>query len=155
MKFNLSWFDATTYTTTIYKDSGITSATASPTSGTVEKGATVTISVTPASGYELDTIDVVSGGVTITYGTSAITFTMGEANVVLNVKSKSSTKYKVTENCYTCVNGGTPVMLVKNIVLGYGPNGDIVELTCTGTDCSSLNASVLAQLVEAGILIKM
>ena len=155
MKFNLSWFDdPATYTTTIYKDSGISTATASPTSGTVAEGATVTLSITAASGYELDEIEVVSGGVEIEIGDS-ITFDMGEANVVLNVKSKKSTMYKVTENVYTCVNGGTPVLLTKNIVLGYGKNGDIVDLTCAGTDCTSLNASVLAQLVDAGILIKI
>lgn len=154
MKFNLQWFDATTYTTTLYYDSGISAASASPTSGTVAKDAKVTLSLTFASGYELDSIDVAAGGVTVDIG-DAITFTMGEANVVLNIKSKSSTKYKVTENVYTCVNGGTPVNLVKNIVLGYGKNGDIVELTCTGTDCSSLNATILAQLIEAGVLIKI
>ena len=155
MKMNFSWFDdPATYTTTIYKDSHVSAASASPTSGTVAKGATVTLSLTFSSGYELDEIEVIEGDVTVTVGDS-ITFKMGEANVVLNVKSKKSTMYKVTENVYTCVNGGTPVNLTKNIVLGYGKNGDIVELTCTGTDCSSLNASVLAQLVEAGVLIKI
>ena len=39
MKFNLQWFDATTYTTTLYYDSGISAASASPTSGTVAKDA--------------------------------------------------------------------------------------------------------------------
>ena len=153
MKFNLSWFDATTYTTTIYKDAGITSATASPTSGTVEKGATVTISVTPASGYELDTIDVASGGVTITYGDS-ITFKMGEANVVLNVKSKKSTMYKVTENVYTCING-TVTNLTRNMMLQYSSNGAIIGVNCSGTDMASLNADVLAALVAAGVLVKI
>lgn len=153
MKFNLSWFDPTTYTTTMYYDSGISAASASPTSGTVEKGATVTLSLTFASGYELDSIDVAAGGVTVNIG-DTITFKMGEANVVLNIKSKKSTMYKVTENCYTCINGAV-TNLTKNIVLGYGKNGDIVEVTSTGTDCSSLNATILAQLIEAGVLIKM
>lgn len=153
MKFNLSWFDATTYTTTIYTDAGITAATASPTSGTVAEGATVTISVTAASGYELDTIDVASGGVTIEYGDS-ITFEMGEANVVLNVKSKKSTMYKVVENCYTCING-TVTNLTRNMTFTVGKTGAIVGVECSGTDLSSLNASVLASLVEAGVVIKM
>ena len=153
MKFNLSWFDATTYTTTLYYDSGISAASASPTSGTVAKDAKVTLSLTFASGYELDSIDVAAGGVTVDIG-NAITFTMGEANVVLNIKSKKSTMYKVTENVYTCING-TVTNLTKNIVLGYGKNGDIVEVTSTGTDCSSLNATILAQLIEAGVLIKI
>ena len=153
MKFNLSWFDATTYTTTIYKDSHITTATASPTSGTVAEGATVTLTVTPASGYELDTIDVASGGVTIEYGDS-ITFEMGEANVVLNVKSKKSTMYKVVENCYTCING-TVTNLTRNMTFTVGKTGAIVDVSCSGTDLSSLNAAVLASLVEAGVVIKM
>ena len=153
MKFNLQWFDATTYTTTMYYDSGISAASASPTSGTVTEETKVTLSLTFASGYELDSIDVAAGGVTVDIG-DTITFTMGDANVVLNIKSKKSTMYKVTENCYTCVNG-TVTNLTKNIVLGYGKNGDIVEVTCTGTDCSSLNATILAQLIEAGVLIKI
>lgn len=153
-KMDLRMFDdPATYTTTIYKDAGITTATASPSSGTVAKDATVTLTITPASGYELDTIDVASGGVTITYGAS-ITFTMGSANVVLNVKSKKSTLYKVTENCYTCVNG-TVTQLTRNMVLSFGKTGAIVDVTCTGTDLSSLNADVLAQLVDSGVLIKI
>ena len=38
-------------TVTVYKDSGITTATASPSSSLAE-GDTVTLTVTPASGYE-------------------------------------------------------------------------------------------------------
>ena len=154
LKLDLQMFDdPATYTTTIYKDAGITSATASPSSGTVAKDATVTISVTPASGYELDVIDVAAGGVTITYGDS-ITFKMGEANVVLNVKSKKSTLYKVTENVYTCVNG-TVTQLTRNMVLSFGKTGAIIDVTCTGTDLSSLNASILAQLIDSGVLVKI
>ena len=153
LKMDLSWFDATTYTTTIYKDSHVSTATASPTSGTVEKGATVTLSITCASGYELDKVEVVSGGVTVAIGDS-ITFTMGEANVVLNVLSKKSTVYKVTENVYTCING-TVTELTRNLEFTYGKTGAIIEVTSTGTDLSSLNSAVLASLIDAGIVIKI
>jgi len=153
LMMNLHWFDATTYTTTIYKDSHITTATASPTSGTVAEGATVTLTVTPASGYELDKIEVVSGGVTVEIGDS-ITFEMGEANVVLNVTSKKSTMYKVVENCYTCING-TVTQLTRNMTFTYGKTGAIVDVNCSGTDMASLNGAVLAALIESGVVIKI
>lgn len=154
LRMDLQWFDdPATYTTTIYYDSHVTAASASPTSGTVEEGATVTLSLTIASGYELDEIEVVSGGVEVEID-DAITFEMGDANVVLNVKTKKATVYKVTENTFVCVNGAV-TNLVKNIQLGYGKNGDIVEVTCTGTDLSSLNATILEQLIASGVLIKM
>ena len=153
-KMDLRMFDdPATYTTTIYKDANVSTATASPTSGTVAEGATVTLSLTFASGYELDKIEVVSGGVTVEIGDS-ITFEMGDANVVLNVTSKKSKLYKVTENCFTCVNG-TVTQLTRNMVLSYGKTGAIVDVSCSGTDLSSLNADVLAQLVDSGVLIKM
>jgi len=153
LMMNLHWFDATTYTTTIYKDSNITTATASPTSGTVAEGATVTLTIEPASGYELDEIEVVSGGVTVEIGDS-ITFEMGDANVVLNVTSKKSTLYKVVENCYTCING-TVTQLTRNMTFTFGPNGAIVGVNCSGTDLASLSASIIEGLVASGVIIKM
>jgi hypothetical protein len=149
---DLQWFD-TTYTTTIYTDSGISASSASPTSGTVAKGATVTVSLTFASGYELDAIDVVSGGVTVTVGDS-ITFKMGEANVVLNAKSKKSAVYMVTENTPYSINGANG-SLTKNTAFRFGPNGDIIEVTCTGSDLSSMNSAVLEALLKSGVIVKM
>jgi len=153
LHLDLQRFDDPTYTTTIYKDANVSTATASPTSGTVAEGATVTLSLTFASGYELDKIEVVSGGVTVEIDES-ITFEMGDANVVLNVTSKKSKLYKVTENVYTCVNG-TVTNLTRNMVIGYGKTGAIVDVSCSGTDLSSLNADVLAQLVDEGVLVKI
>ena len=151
MRFNLRWFD-TTYTVTCLKDSGITTFSASPASGA--KDTTVTLTITPASGYELDEIEVAAGGVTIEESSGTYSFDIGEANVTLYAKSKGSKTYKVTENVFTCVNG-TVTELTRNMKIEYSKNGAIVAVDSAGTDLSSLNADILAQLVDAGVLVKI
>jgi len=151
MKFNLSWFDST-YTVTCLADSGFSAFSASPASGA--KDTTVTLTVTPASGYELDEIEVAAGGVTIEEDDGVYSFDIGEANVVLYAKSKGNKVYKVTENVYTCVNG-TVTNLTRNLKLTFSKNGAIVAVDSDGTDLSSLNADVLKQLVDAGVLVKI
>lgn len=152
MKLNLQLF-AGTLTVTMYKDSGITTATASPDSSLAKNDA-VALTITPASGYELDEIEVIAGGVTPEFKNNAWGFKMGEADVVLNVKSKGEAMYKVVENTFTCVNG-TVTNLVKNMQLVVGPNGAIVDVSCTGTDLSSLSADIIAALVASGAIIKI
>lgn len=150
-ELNLQHFDdPATYTVTCYSDAGFSAFSASPASGA--KNTEVTLTVTPASGYELDDIEVVAGGVTVNMKTKK--FTIGEANVVLNAKSKGNKMYKITENTFCCVNG-TVTNLVKNMKLVVGPNGAIVGVDCTPTDLSSLSADILAALVASGAAIKV
>ena len=54
MELNLQYFDST-YTVTCLNGGNFTAFSASPNSS-VAKGATVTLTVTPASGYELDEV---------------------------------------------------------------------------------------------------
>lgn len=152
MKFNLQWFVDTTYTVTCLSDSGFSAFSASPASGA--KDTTVTLTVTPASGYELDGIEVAAGGVTIEEDDGVYTFDIGEANVVLFAKSKGSKTYKVLENVYTCVNG-TVTNLTRNMKIVYSKSGAISAVECDGTDLSSLSADVLAALESAGVIVKI
>ena len=152
MKLNLQMF-AGGHSVTVYKDAHMTTASASPYSD-VAKDATVALTITPASGYELAAIEVVAGGVTITETSGSYSFTMGEADVVLNVTSKKSTMYKVVENTITSVNG-TVTKLTRNMMLKEGPNGAIIGVDCTPTDLGSLSADIIAALVASGAIIKV
>ena len=58
-RLNLQMFD-TTYSVTCYKDAHATAFSASPNSS-VATDATVTLTVTPADGYEVDEIEVIEG----------------------------------------------------------------------------------------------
>jgi len=136
-------------TVTVYKDAGITTATASPNS-TLSENDEVTLTITPATGKEIDEIECVSGGVTVNMTTKK--FRMGESSVVLYVKSKSSKKYMVTENCYVCVNGSV-TKLSRNMTLQVGKTGAITGVNCDGTELT-INAG-MQELIDAGVLIKM
>jgi hypothetical protein len=148
-KINLHLFDdPETYTVTIYKDSGITTATASADSGA--EGTEITLTITPATGKELDDIQVLAGGVTVNKSTKK--FTIGTANVVLNVTSKANNLYKVTEECKVCVNDSW-VTLHKNVIVERTPAGGIKGVTCEGT-AITVNAGI-QNLIDQGILVKM
>lgn len=150
-KLNLKWFDdPATYTVTCYSDSGMSAFSASPASGA--KNTTVTLTVTPASNKELDEIEVIAGGVTITHESDTYTLKIGEANVVLYAKSKSSKAYMVTENTFTCVNG-TKVELTRNMILRTSATGAIIGVDCTGTEITLNDA--IQNLIDAGVLIKI
>ena len=146
MKLNLRQFDATTYTVTVYKDAGITTATPSADSGA--KNTEITLTITPASGYEIDDIE----GVTVNKTTKK--FTIGEANVVIYVKSKANNVYKVVESCTVNVNG-TKTNLTRNMKLITGATGAVVDIDCSGTAISTLGADMIASLVAQGIIVKM
>ena len=150
IRMNLQLF-AGSLTVTVYKDSGMTTASASPASS-LAKGDTVTLTLTPASGNEVDKVIVLSGGVTVDMATKK--FDMGESNVVLCVTSKDATTYKVVENCYCNVNG-TVTNLVRDMKIVKGPNGAIIGVDSTGTDLGSLNADIVSQLVASGVLVKI
>ena len=57
---------------------------------TAKKGETVTLTITPASDYELDEIEVVDGGVTVISGEDGYTFVMGDEEVEIEVSFKAS-----------------------------------------------------------------
>lgn len=148
-KLNLQMF-AGSLTVTVYKDSGITTATASPASS-LAKGDTVELTITPASGYELDDVEVVSGGVTVDM--DELEFTMDEADVVLNVKSKADNKYMIVENTFCCVNGSV-TRLQRNMTLEYGSNGAIVGVSSNGT-AITLSADIVNALIASGAIKKI
>ena len=152
-KLNLQQF-AGSLTVTIMKDdnSHWTAASASPASS-LAKDDTVTLTVTPASGYELDEIEVLAGGVTIEEDDGTYSFDMGESNVTLFFKSKANNIYKIVENCYVSVNGSV-TKLTRNMTLEYGKNGAIVGASCSGT-AVTLSADIVAALVESGAIIKV
>ena len=140
-------------TVTVLKDAHMTTASASPDSS-LAKDDTVALTITPASGYELDEIEVIAGGVTPEYDEDdGWTFTMGEADVTLYVKSKASNVYKIVENTLVNING-VKTELQRNMMIRYGANGAIVGVDGEGS-AVNVNADVIKQLVKDGVLIKV
>ena len=150
MKMILDLF-AGTLTVTVYKDSHMTTATASPNSS-VAKDATVTLTLTPASGYEVADIEVLAGGVTVHQDDSTVSFACGESDVVLNVKSQKNNEYKVVENCEVNING-SKTTLTKNVTAVFSACGGLADVTCSPTTVT-LDAETVRQLVADGILVK-
>ena len=94
---------AATYTVTV-ADCSNGSVTASPTSAA--QGATVTLTASPSSGYELDTISAAAGtsAVTLSGSGNTRTFTMPAANVTVTAAFKTpAATYTVT--VADCSNG--------------------------------------------------
>lgn len=145
----LQWF-AGSLTVTVLKDANITTATASPASS-LAKGDTVELTITPASGYELDDIEVISGGVTIDM--EELEFDMDESNVTLFVKSKGNNIYKVVENTPVIINGER-TNLVRNMKIVTGKSGAVVGVECEGT-ALNISADAIANLLESGAIVKM
>ena len=149
MKMDLPFFTGSTVT--VYKDSHMTTATASPNSS-VAKDATVTLTLTPASGYEVADIEVLAGGVTVHQDDSTVSFACGESDVVLNVKSQKNNEYKVVENCEVNING-SKTTLTKNVTAVFSACGGLADVTCSPTTVT-LDAETVRQLVADGILVK-
>lgn len=148
-KLNLQLFTGSTVT--VYKDAHMTEASASPNSS-VAKDATVTLTLTPASGYEVKDIIVIAGGVTVHQDNTTISFACGETDVVLYVTSQKTNEYKVVESCNVYVNGAK-TQLVKNVKPVYSANGALADVECTPT-AVTLDAAIVADLVAEGILVK-
>lgn len=148
-KLNLQLFTGSTVT--VYKDAHMTTASASPNSS-VAKDATVTLTLTPASGYEVADIQVLAGGVTVHQDDDTVSFVCGESDVVLLVTSQKNNEYKVTENCNVYVNAAK-TQLVKNVTTVYAANGAIADVECSPT-AVTLNAEIIADLVAEGVLVK-
>ena len=147
MKLNLHLFLG--HSVTVYKDSHVTTGSASPNSS-VDEETEVALTVTPASGYELDEIEVLAG--TVTIDPESLKFDMPDADVVLYIKSKADNLYKVTEECMASVND-TKVVLHKNTVLKLTPNGVPYEVESSGT-AVTLTAAV-QNLIDTGVLVKI
>ena len=152
MKMRLDLF-AGGHSVTCYKDSHMTTFSASSTSD-VQAEATVTLTVTPADGYELDEIEVIEGGVTVTYANSAYTFEMGSSNVVLYAKTKANNKYMITEETMACLNDSVTV-LHQNTVVSLTKNGVPKEISAAGGGTSVTTNAAINQLIEQGVLVKL
>ena len=148
-KLNLQLFTGSTVT--VYKDAHMTTASASPNSS-VAKDATVTLTLTPASGYEVKDIIVIAGGVTVHQDNTTISFACGETDVILYVTSQKNNEYKVVENCNVYVNNAK-TQLVKNVTPVYAANGGLADVGCSPT-AVTLDAAIVADLVAEGILVK-
>ena len=148
MKMQLDLF-AGSLTVTVYKDANITTATASPASALAE-GDEVELTVTPATGYALDGIEVISGGVEI--DPEELTFEMGEDDVVLNVKSKKAGNYIVTEEASICINGAKTV-LHKNAVVQLAKNGVPVSVNIEEGGAVVPMSDAAQYLIDQGILV--
>ncbi len=149
-KLDLQLF--TGYTVTCKKDAHMTTFSASPNSS-VATNADVELTVTPASGYELDGIEVIEGGVTLTYdATNGWGFKMGEADVILYAKTKKNNLYRVTEECTIWVNDAKTV-LHKNVEVVLTPQGGIAAVNATPAEITVND--VIQGLIDQGILVKV
>ena len=146
-KLNLQLF--TTYTVTVHKDDHMTTASASPNSS-VATDAEVTLTLTPNTGYEVDQIIVLAGGVTVNKETKK--FTMGTANVVLAVTSKKSNLYRVTESCEVTINGAK-TKFNKNVEVVLTKQGGICDVKSTPAEITVNDA--VQSLIDQGILVKV
>lgn len=140
--------DPVTYTVTIYKDDGVTTATADPASGAAETE--VELEITMATGKRLKEIEVLAGGVEIDPET--LKFEIGTANVVLMVRSEADGLYKVTEDCFIMINDAKTI-LKKNTTLQITKGGVIHGVACEGTAVTMNDA--VQNLIDQQILIKI
>lgn len=148
-KVNLHLFSGT-LTVTLVADSHFSAASASATTG-LAKNDEVTLTLTPAQGYEIDEIKVLKGGVTVNPTTKK--FTMGESDVEIAVTSKADNLYKVTENRLVNIND-SKTLLKKNLTLVKTATGAVCDVQCDGT-AVTLDSGTVAALVAEGILVKM
>lgn len=152
MKMILDLFSGSSVT--CYKDAHASAFSASPNSS-VAKNTEVALTVTPASGYEVDEIEVIAGGVTIDYDEDdGYSFTCGETDVVLNLKTKANNKYMVTEDCFYSVNESR-VHLNKNTVVELTPNGVPKAISVTSGGASITVNDAVQNLIDQGILVKL
>ena len=137
---------------TCLKDAHMTTFSASPNSSVAEN-ADVALTVTPASGYELDKITVIAGGVTVTYDADdGWGFKMGASDVTLYATTKKNNLYRVTETCTVWINDAKTV-LKKNVEVVLTPQGGVAGVNATPTEIT-VNDAVQA-LIDQGILVKV
>ena len=149
-KLNLQLFTGSSVT--CLKDAHMTTFSASPDSS-VAKDADVALTVTPASGYELDEIEVIAGGVTLEYDADdGWGFKMGEADVTLYAKTKKNNLYRVTEECVIYINNAKTV-LHKNVEVVLTKQGGIAGVNATPAEVTVNDA--VQGLIDQGILVKV
>lgn len=152
-EWNLQMY-AGSMSVTMLKDANVTTATATPNSSLAKDDA-VELTLVFGTGYELDEIEVISGGVELEQDDDGDWgFDMGEADVVLYVKSKAAKTYKVLEPIYASVNGSV-TKINPNVIYQYSKTGQIIAVDSKGTSLASLSADILASLEESGVVIKM
>ena len=150
MKMILDLF-AGGHSVTLYKDSHVTTFTASSDSD-VQAQAEVTLTVVIADGYEVDEYEVISGGVTVNAATKK--FTMGSENVVIYLKTKANNKYLVTEETMVNVNDN-PIQLHANTIYEFTPNGVIKGVNAASGGASITDSAAVQQLIDQGVLVKI
>ena len=136
---------------TVLKDANMTTASASSTTD-VQAAATVTLTLTPASGYEVADVEVLAGGVTVHQDDDTVSFAMGSSDVIIKVTSQKNNEYRISENCFVCVNR-TATEIRRNLREIKGANGELLRVECTPT-ALNISADVIKQLEAAGVIEK-
>ena len=139
------------HSVTVIKDAHMTTASASSTED-VQADATVTLTLTPATNYEVADVEVLAGGVTVHQDNSTISFTMGSSDVVISVTSQKNNEYKVFENKEVWVNGSR-TELKRNQMLEIGKNGMVIGTSGTPT-AISLAPEIITALLNEGVIVK-
>ena len=139
------------HSVTLYYDAGISSASASSDTD-VQQDAEVTLTVSVASGKEIAEYEVISGGVTVNATTKK--FTMGEADVVIYIKTKASNLYQVTEECMVCVNDDRKALHCNTKVL-LTPNGAVKGAEIESNGITLTLTPAVQSLIDQGILVKL
>lgn len=150
MKMILNLF-AGGHNVTVLKDAHISAASASSTTD-VQAEAEVTLTVTPATNYEIAEYEVLAGGVTVDPATKK--FEMGTADVVIIVRSRLANNYMVTEETSVCVNGSRTA-LHKNTVVQVTPNGVPKGVTVESGGTVIAASDAVNYLIAQGILVKI
>lgn len=148
MKMILDLF-AGGHSVTVVADAGMTTASASATSD-VQKNAEVTLTLTPDTGYEVKEVEVLAGGVT--YNPSTKKFVMGEADVIIVVRTRATTSFLVTEEIMLAVND-TRVQLHKNAKVVLTPNGVPKAVIADGGAATITLNDAVQSAIDQGILV--
>ena len=149
MKMILNLFSG--HSVTVYGDAGISAVSASPNSS-VAAETEVTLTVTTGTGKEVAEYEVIAGGVTVNPATKK--FAMGDADVVIYVKTKANNLYMVTEETMANVNDN-PVRLHKNTKVVLTPNGVPKGITIESGGSAITDSAAVQQLIDQGILVKI
>lgn len=148
MKMILDLF-AGGHSVTVVADAGMTTASASATSD-VQKNAEVTLTLTPDTGYEVKEVEVLAGGVT--YNPSTKKFVMGEADVIIVVRTRATTSFLVTEEIMLAVNDSR-VQLHKNAKVVLTPNGVPKAVIADGGATTVTLNDAVQSAIDQGILV--
>ena len=152
MKMKLNLFSGS-YTLTVYNDGNFSATSASP-SSSLAKDDLSTLTITASTGYELDEIEVISGGCTIQDDSGTKKVKMGDASAVIFIKSKKAKNYMVTEDTMVCING-SKTTLTKNTTVQLTKNGVPKGISVNSGGTVIADSDAVASLVEQGILVKI